>query len=189
MFERYTERARRVIFFARYEASQFGSTTIETEHLLLGLLREDATTVQRYRPELGAEEIRKRIETDLKDREKVSTSQDLPLSPECKRILAFAAEEAEGINHRSIGPEHILLAVLREKECVAERLLRQFGFELGACRELLKKDPPPASLNAPPESFPPVDRAAVHAFVDTLPEHLLGWAMMLLKAGPRPLGS
>ena len=62
MFERYTERARRVIFFARYEASQFGSTTIETEHLLLGLIREDKNLTNRFlRNHSSIESIRKEI--------------------------------------------------------------------------------------------------------------------------------
>ncbi|HEY4677253.1 MAG TPA: Clp protease N-terminal domain-containing protein, partial [Candidatus Angelobacter sp.] len=65
MFERYTEKARRVIFFARYEASQFGSTHIETEHLLLGLLREDRALTHRFLPGTSTvEDIRKQIEAN-----------------------------------------------------------------------------------------------------------------------------
>src|SRR5438034_7164458 len=93
MFERYTEKARRVIFFARYEASQFGSPYIETEHLLLGLLREDKALTNRFlRSHASVESIRKLIEGHTTIREKVSTSVDLPLSNECKRVLAYAAE-------------------------------------------------------------------------------------------------
>ena len=105
MFERYTERARRVIFFARYEASQFGSTTIETEHLLLGLIREDKNLTNRFLPNSSSiENIRKEIEGRTTIRERVSTSIDLPLSNECKRILAYANEEAERLNHRTLAP-------------------------------------------------------------------------------------
>ena len=90
MFERYTEKARRVIFFARYEASQFGSPYIETEHLLLGLLREDKALANRFlRSSAALESIRKQIEAHTTIREKVSTSVDLPLSHECKRVLAY----------------------------------------------------------------------------------------------------
>src|ERR1039458_5889804 len=86
MFERYTEKARRVIFFARYEASQFGSPYIETEHLLLGLLREDKALANRFlRSHAAVESIRKQIEGHTTIREKVSTSVDLPRSHECKR--------------------------------------------------------------------------------------------------------
>src|SRR5579871_5084687 len=100
MFEKYTEKARRVIFFARYEASQFGSSYIETEHLLLGLLREDKALTNRFlRSHTSIESIRKQIEGRTTIREKVSTSVDLPLSQECKRVLAYAAEEEIGRAH------------------------------------------------------------------------------------------
>ncbi len=82
MFERYTEKARRVIFFARYEASQFGSPCIETEHLLLGLLREDKALANRFlRSSASVDSIRKQIEAHTTQREKVSTSVDLPFEP------------------------------------------------------------------------------------------------------------
>jgi ATP-dependent Clp protease ATP-binding subunit ClpC len=140
MFERYTERARRVIFFARYEASQFGSTTIETEHLLLGLIREDKNLTNRFlRNHSSIESIRKDIEGRTTIREKVSTSIDLPLSNECKRILAYAAEEAERLNHRHIGTEHLLLGILREEKCVAAEILHERGLRLNAIREELAR--------------------------------------------------
>src|SRR3954463_433122 len=140
MFERYTERARRVIFFARYEASQFGSTTIETEHLLLGLIREDKNLTNRFlRNSSSIESIRKEIEGRTTIREKVSTSIDLPLSNECKRILAYAAEEAERLNHRHIGTEHLLLGILREEKCVAAEILHERGLRLNAIREELAR--------------------------------------------------
>jgi ATP-dependent Clp protease ATP-binding subunit ClpC len=85
MFERYTEKARRAIFFARYEASQFGCSCIETEHLVLGVLREGKALANQF---LASEAVRhsitQRRTTDLK----VSTSVDLPLSHESKRALA-----------------------------------------------------------------------------------------------------
>ena len=117
MFERYTEKARRVIFFARYEASQFGSPYIETEHLLLGLLREDKALTNRFlRSHASVESIRKQIEAHTTIREKVSTSVDLPLSNECKRVLAYAAEEAERLGHKHIGTEHLLLGLAARRE-------------------------------------------------------------------------
>ena len=128
MFERYTEKARRVIFFARYEASQFGSPYIETEHLLLGLLREDKALTNRFlRSHASVESIRKQIEGHTTIREKVSTSVDLPLSNECKRVLAYAAEEAERLSHKHIGTEHLLLGLLREEKCFAAEILQERG--------------------------------------------------------------
>src|SRR5881396_352112 len=138
MFERYTEKARRVIFFARYEASQFGSPYIETEHLLLGLLREDKALTNRFlRSHASVESIRKQIEGHTTIREKVSTSVDLPLSNECKRVLAYAAEEAERLAHKHIGTEHLLLGLLREEKSFAAEILHERGLRLSTIREEL----------------------------------------------------
>src|SRR5574339_283205 len=116
MFERYTERARRVLFFARYEASQLGSISIETEHLLLGLIREGKGLTSRIfaRSHLSLESIRKEIEGRTVFREKVSTSVEIPFSAETKRVLQFAAEEADRLLHNYIGTEHLLLGIVRE---------------------------------------------------------------------------
>src|SRR6202158_2355464 len=140
MFERYTEKARRVIFFARYEASQFGSPYIETEHLLLGLLREDKALANRFlRSHAAIESIRKQIEGHATIREKVSTSVDLPLSHECKRVLAYGAEEAERLNHKHIGTEHLLLGLLREEKCFAAEILHERGLRLSQVREEIQR--------------------------------------------------
>jgi len=140
MFERYTEKARRVIFFARYEASQFGSPYIETEHLLLGLLREDKALTNRFlRSHASVESIRKQIEAHTTIREKVSTSVDLPLSNECKRVLAYAAEEAERLGHKHIGTEHLLLGLLREEKCFASEILQERGLKLAQIRDELAR--------------------------------------------------
>jgi ATP-dependent Clp protease ATP-binding subunit ClpC len=140
MFERYTEKARRVIFFARYEASQFGSPYIETEHLLLGLLREDKALTNRFlRSHASIESIRKQIEGKTTIRDKVSTSVDLPLSQECKRVLAYAAEEAERLSHKHIGTEHLLLGLLREDKSFAAEILHERGLRLSTLREELSR--------------------------------------------------
>src|SRR5215470_8867514 len=108
-------KGKRAIFFGRYEASQLGARVIETEHVLLGLLREDKALTNRFlRSCAPVESIRKQIEDHTTIREKVSTSVDLPLSNECKRVLAYAAEEAERLSHKHIGTEHLLLGLLRE---------------------------------------------------------------------------
>ena len=135
MFERYTEKARRVIFFARYEASQFGSPEIESEHLLLGLLREGKGTLHFVLGlKASEEEIRAEIAAATTQRRKTSTSVDLPLTNEGKRILAFAAEEAQRLHSKHIGLEHLALGILREKDCLAARVLRQHGVQLDQAR-------------------------------------------------------
>ena len=135
MFERYTEKARRTIFFARYEASQYGSLSIETEHLLLGLLRENHALSRYRRPDSSAESIRRRIEKEIKFHEKISIAEDLPLSPECKRALAYGIEEAERLNHASIATDHLLVGLLREEKCFAAKILKEEGVEIQGVRE------------------------------------------------------
>lgn len=149
MFERYTEKARRVIFFAHYEASQFGSSNIETEHLLLGVLREDKALTSRFlRGHAAVDTIRKEIEAATGERKPVPTSVDLPLSNEGKRVLAYAAEEAERLSHRHIGTAHLFLGLLREEGTFAARLLGTRGVTLEAARGHCEKLSEPTAAAA-----------------------------------------
>ena len=139
VFERYTEKARRVIFFARYEASQYGSPYIETEHLLLGLMREDKALANRFLRQQMIESIRKEIEARITIRERISTSVEVPLSAECKRILNMSAEEAERLRHQHVGTEHLLLGILREEKCFGAEILMERGLRLSTLREELAR--------------------------------------------------
>lgn len=141
MFERYTEKARRLIFFARYEASQFGSPYIETEHLLLGLLRESKESVTKLLSDSTPVEavkaialIRSKIESNASHSKVIPTSVDLPLSNGSKRALAYAAEEAERFSHQYIGTEHLLLGLMREKDGLASQILTSVGLPLESAR-------------------------------------------------------
>src|SRR6201996_3688369 len=178
MFERYTEKARRVIFFARYEASQFGSPYIETEHLLLGLLREDKALANRFlRSHAAIESIRKQIEAHTTVREKVSTSVDLPLSHECKRVLAYGAEEAERLSHKHIGTEHLLLGLLREEKSFAAEILHERGLRLSAVREeIARSASEKTSASRPKESslLAEFSRDLTQAAVDGMLDPLIG---------------
>jgi ATP-dependent Clp protease ATP-binding subunit ClpC len=137
MFERYTEKARRVIFFARYEASQFGAPAIEPEHLLLGLMREDKTLTGRFftRAQITIEAIRREIEGRTLLRERIPTSVELPLAPETKRVLHYSHEESDRLQHRHIGTEHLLLGLLREERSMAAQILFERGLRLNAVRD------------------------------------------------------
>ena len=147
MFERFTEKARRTIFFGRYEASQFGSPYIETEHLLLGILREDRQlTLRCLRSAVPFESIRRDIEARTTMREKTSTSADLPLSHESKRVLAYASDEADRLRHEHIGTEHLLLGLLREEKCFAAELLHARGIQLAKVREQISRPEPELAL-------------------------------------------
>jgi ATP-dependent Clp protease ATP-binding subunit ClpC len=142
MFERYTEPARRVIFYSRYMAHQAGSPVIETEHLLLGLLRADMVLAQRF---LGspwaAEEIWQEVERRKPVRPTSPSKVDLKLSMEAKRTLLLAAEEAGSLSSKKIRTEHLLLGLLRNEECLAAALLHGRGLHLASTREELSRSP------------------------------------------------
>ena len=128
MFERYTKPARRVIFTGRYMAIQAGSPEIETEHLLLGVLREDKGLAQRFLGSASAAEaVWNNVEQRKPARKKILGAVDLPLSKECKRVLTFALEEAEQLSSKHIGPEHLFLGLLREEKCQAAKILNERG--------------------------------------------------------------
>jgi hypothetical protein len=144
MFERYTERARRVIFFARYEASQYGSPYIESEHLLLGLLREDRALTKWFPGDRNVEpEIRREIEGRITARGRISTSVEVPLTTECKKILNLAGETAERLGHRWVETEHLLIGILRAEDSMAAQVLVARGLKPGPIQEQLARTPAP----------------------------------------------
>jgi ketosteroid isomerase-like protein len=148
VFERYTEKARRVIFFARYEASEYGSAYIETQHLLLGLLREAPETIKFLGPNSIAADIRSEIEALIPPRERIAISVEVPLTDESKKILKLAWEEAQRLGHQWVGPEHLLLGILRVEGSLGARLLRNRGVKAAAVREELAKLPPTSGIFA-----------------------------------------
>jgi ATP-dependent Clp protease ATP-binding subunit ClpA len=140
MFERYTEKARRVVFFARYEAGHYGSPYIETEHLLLGLLREDYRTAKHLLPELDSvENLRQQIENRITRKESFSTSVEVPLSDESKRVLKFAVGESANWGHRHVGTEHLLIGLLQVPTSLAAAALKAEGIDLARVREKLRE--------------------------------------------------
>lgn len=149
MFERYDKGARRAIFFARYEASNYGSRYIETEHLLLGLVREDHALARNFLGKSNIEaEIRAEIERRITRGERFSVSIEVPLTAECKRILNFAAEESERLAHRHVGTGHLLLGILRETGSLAANILHGRGLVPETVREQLSGISGPAKVMA-----------------------------------------
>ena len=157
MFERYTEQARRVVFFARYEASVFGSPYIEAEHLVLGMLREPNVLKNRLSAAV-IDDIRREIERDSPERESISTSVDLPVSHELKRALATAAEEATALGHKNIDVGHLVLGLLQTGG-KAKELLGRHGIGYSEFREIVRRavPAPPARFHVPPAEFEPVE--------------------------------
>jgi hypothetical protein len=140
MFERYTEPARRSVFFARYEASQFGSQFIEQEHLLLGVFREAKSLI----PALSSarrEQILRQVEARMARRDKISTSIDLPLSEESRRAMTYAVEEADLLHHKEIDCGHLMLGLLRLEPSAAGELLLPFGIGYDSVKAIVAARP------------------------------------------------
>ena len=137
MFEKFTEKAKRILFLARYEASQQGSKVIGTEHILLGLLKEGEETTRELfsRANVSMDLLQAELERRGPAREKLSTSVEIPFSEETKKSLQYAEEEAERLMHPHIGTEHLLLGLLRQEDSVAGRMLAERGMRLYAVRE------------------------------------------------------
>ncbi len=156
MFEKYTEDARKSIFFARYEASHLGGSEIDTEHLLLGILRADRNLARRLFPLRVTEEaVRARVTADRPPAaEKTPTSVDLPVSLTVKRALTYASEESARLNDPHIGPEHLLLGIAQEASCLAGAILREAGVALSKLRP--SEPAPPGSVTEEPPK-PPSD--------------------------------
>jgi hypothetical protein len=138
MFELFTEKARRAIFFARYEASVLGSGFIEIEHLLLGLIREDRVLIHILSLE-AKEAIRKQIEEHLpRLNPSIPTSTDLPLARDSQRVLSLGAEESEKLAHKVIDTGHLVLGLLRLENGFVTGLMSQHGIEYGSYRETIQ---------------------------------------------------
>ena len=156
MFERYTERSRRVIFFARYEALQYGSPLIAPEHILLGLMREDKTISARFFPfrhTLTVDAVRREVEDRIVLRDRIPQSAELHLAPEVKKILFYANEESRHLKNRHIGPEHLLLGIVREEKSIAAEILFQYGLRVQDVRdEITAQSGQSAPLNATAET-------------------------------------
>ena len=137
MFEKFTEKAKRILFLARYEASQQGSKVIATEHLLLGLLKEGEETTRELfaRATVSMDLLQAELERRGPGREKLSTSVEIPFGDDTKKVLQYAEEEAERLMHPQIGTEHLLLGLLRAEESPAGRMLAERGMRLYAVRE------------------------------------------------------
>jgi ATP-dependent Clp protease ATP-binding subunit ClpC len=136
MFERFEEKARRVIFFARYEASQLGEHYIGNNHFLLALMREDKALFAFLAPKTNVYILADSLRANVTG-EKISTSVDLPLSMDTKRVLALAAEESEQQGAPLVTTSHLLLGLLRHPGAIRD-VLAEMGLEVTAVREALK---------------------------------------------------
>src|SRR5579862_3365943 len=135
MWQRFTERSRRVVFFAQEEAGRLGENYVSTEHLLLGLVRENDSVAARILDRIGVSlgRIRSEIERQV-TRGDGRLGQDMQLTPRAKRVIDLAYDEARQLNNNYIGTEHLLLGLIREGEGLAGRVLAKLGVDLERTR-------------------------------------------------------
>lgn len=160
MIEQFTEKAKRVLFLARYEATQRGAPVIATEHILLGLLREDDVLVRElfHRSNISVDLLRAELESRQTVTLPVSRGVDIPFGEEAKRVLECAQEEARGLMSPAVDAEHVLLGLVRVDDAPAGRILAERGMRLYTAREdvinLSKRrslaSPPPAAAGGKP---------------------------------------
>ena len=136
MFERFTDRARKVMALANQEAQRFNHEYVGTEHVLLGLVKEGQGVAANVLHNLGIDlkKIRLEVEKIVKSGPDMVTMGKLPQTPRAKKVLEFAIEEARNLGHNYVGTEHLLLGLLRENEGVAAQVLMNLGLKLDDVR-------------------------------------------------------
>jgi ATP-dependent Clp protease ATP-binding subunit ClpA len=135
-WQRFTERARRVVFYAQEEAGRLGENFITSEHLLLGLLRENNSIAARILERMGfsLDQIRSEVERQVTKGEG-KFGQEMQLTPRAKRVIDLAYDEAKQLNNAYISTEHLLLGLIREGEGLAARILNKLGIGLERTRQ------------------------------------------------------
>ncbi len=137
MYERFTDRARKVMQLANQEAQRFNHEYIGTEHLLLGLVKEGSGVAANVLKNLDVDlrKIRLEVEKLVQSGPEMVTMGKLPQTPRAKKVIEYSMEEARNLNHNYVGTEHILLGLLREQEGVAAQVLMNLGMKLEDVRE------------------------------------------------------
>jgi ATP-dependent Clp protease ATP-binding subunit ClpC len=138
MFEKFTERGRKVIIYAKEEAERRQNDYLGTEHLLLGIIREPdgLPVIILKKMGISIEQVRMEVERNLPPATNVLSFGDIPFTPRAKKVLELAIEEARLLGHNYIGSEHLLLGLIREDEGIAGKILRNLGANLLGARQL-----------------------------------------------------
>jgi len=137
MYERFTDRARKVMQLANQEAQRFNHEYIGTEHILLGLVKEGSGVAANVLKNLDVDlrKIRLEVEKLVQSGPEMVTMGKLPQTPRAKKVIEYSMEEARNLNHNYVGTEHILLGLLREQEGVAAQVLMNLGLKLEDVRD------------------------------------------------------
>jgi ATP-dependent Clp protease ATP-binding subunit ClpC len=159
VFEHFTDRARAAVVHAAQEATALDHHYIGTEHLLLGLLRDDTATAFRIlrRFDISFDNCRASVEEMVGRGEGPGPScGQLPYTPRAKKVLELSLRESRGLEHRGIGTDHMLLALLREGEGVAAQILTRRGVTLEAVEEAVRREQPEEDAELGEDGDPPV---------------------------------
>ena len=161
MFDRFTERARKVIILAKEEAKRFNHDYIGTEHILLGLIKEGESVAAAVLQNLGLslDTIRLEVEKLVQFGPSTIVSGDIPFTPKAKKVIELAMDEARRLGHNYIGTEHLLLGLIKEGEGVASHVLMNVGLDLNKVRaeviKLLGSSTPSGTGGGGGQSAPP----------------------------------
>jgi ATP-dependent Clp protease ATP-binding subunit ClpC len=138
MFEKFTDRGRKIIILAREEAERHQNDYLGTEHLVLALLREGDGVALAVIKKMGlsVEQIRLEVERNLPSGSNTMTFGEIPFTPRVKKVIEYAVEEAKLLGHNYIGSEHLLLGLLREEEGIGGKIVRSLGGNLLTARQL-----------------------------------------------------
>jgi ATP-dependent Clp protease ATP-binding subunit ClpC len=191
VFERFTERARQVVVLAQDEARALKHNYIGTEHILLGLLREEEGLAARVLESLDitVEEVREQVKRLVGEGDEEIVTGQIPFTPRAKKVLELALREALSLGHSYIGTEHVLLGVVRENQGVAARILLDFDADAETIRnEIFRMLPGPAGpglMHGAPVQ-PRAGRIGWTSYgplAQRAPSLLLGWALGTFSLG------
>jgi len=182
MWQRFTERARKSIFYAQEEAGGLGENYVSTEHMILGLIREEDNMACRILGRLNVSPYKIRFEIERQvTRGDGRLGQDMQLTPRAKRVIDLAYDEARQLNNNYIGTEHLLLGLIREKGGLAGRVLAELGVDLHhtrqAVQELQESGEHPHHSSIPAPSVPAyraVDSTPARGVTELLTELISG---------------
>ena len=182
MYERFTDRARKVMQLANQEAQRFNHEYIGTEHMLLGLVKEGTGVAANVLKNLDVDlrKIRLEVEKLVQSGPEMITMGKLPQTPRAKKVIEYSMEEARNLNHNFVGTEHILLGLLREQEGVAAQVLMNLGLKLEEVREYRNKGLQDKSLAT---SNVVQQRANEIDFIDAQTNHLKALIITLRATG------
>src|SRR3989304_5488163 len=185
-FDKFTERARRVLTLAQEEAQRFNHNYIGTEHLLLGLVREGDGVAAKVLSNLGVElsKVRSAVESII-GRGDRATVGEIGLTPRAKKVIELAVDEARRLSHHYIGTEHLLLGLVREGEGIAASVLESLGVNLAR-----RTKTTPILIGEPGVGKTAIAEGLAHRIVPgDVPETLTGKRLVTLDIGGLPAGT